>query len=870
MAAAFSFPLVARAQEAPEKPQLEYNVEMVGASAGGIYAYAPGRWGILHLQLANRRDEPAELVCTAYFDSDPNLQYGRRVWLPPQSQVRTWHPILLPQLSGTSESAIPFHLIVVDAVNQTQLVKDAFGKRASDYTLKINHPGPVTGLMDRFVLAEAYSVPPDGDAEVLPWAFDQAMIGRAAQNQKRQVTHLADKIIPSGEERFDALDQLVIADDYALDDPAGMAGLRRWLFGGGRLWVMLDMVDPRLLENLLGDGLTWAIVDRIGLPHVALTTPAKPDVAVFESDYDTPVELVRVLAPDVDVVYLADGWPVAFWKQCGAGRLLVTTLGIDAFRRLRLRTEPAANDSSTSEVRFIPTDPMRNLAADLFVPRQPPALPVAALESQAGQYVGYEVPPRWLVTSILGAFSALLLVLGMFMWRTGRLERLGVVAPVLALVASGLLVYLGQRQREGIPQTVAVAQFVQPIVGTDDARISGSAGMYASDSGTAELGGTGGGWLMPDTGGVTGKARRLVWTDVDRWGWENFPQVPGVRSAAFEVPFGSPERVDARASFGPSGIVGSLRLPEGLRATDVVVAVRDGRLGATIDSDGSYTASADRVLANDQYLSAGAGGLLSDEQRRRSEVLRALFSGSAGSKPQGGGGTGDDLSTSLAVVQEHEYPLQPTLLFWTEPWETHLQFAEGTRRLGSALVAAPLMFERPAAGSRVTVPGPLLPYREVTGPDRESPTGLYNWRTRHWQQKSWQSSTWLKFQLPSVLLPFEPEVARFVVRVVGPVGNLTLSVWKDDQLVAVETRDNPVGTLHINLTDPDALRINPDGSLLLKLTAGKPNQPQSQPTTTDGTTDPAQAIYWRIESLVMELEGKVAGAPETARVAPGD
>src|SRR5690606_1520329 len=126
--------------------------------------------------------------------------------------------------------------------------------------------------------------------------------------------------------------------------------------------------------------------------------------------------------------------------------------------------------------------------------------------------------------------------------------------------------------------------------------------------------------------------------------------------------------------------------------------------------------------------------LMSDEQSRRNRMLAAVLGSSEPS---------------------HDSE-RPVLYFWTRPWPLGLQFDPSAQRAGVALIAAPLALERPPAGAEMLIPSPLLPFREVTGPDGVHPSGMYDHRREEWQEKSAPTSNWLRFQVPLELLPLAP------------------------------------------------------------------------------------------------------------------
>ncbi|MBC8114640.1 MAG: hypothetical protein H7062_09705, partial [Candidatus Saccharimonas sp.] len=95
-----------------ERPEIQFSV--VRTSAGGVHAYAPNKWGSLQINLVNNRDVPRDLLCATYFDGAPTLQFGRRVWLPPRSQLRTSQPILIPQMNSDKGRSLNFRSLVLD------------------------------------------------------------------------------------------------------------------------------------------------------------------------------------------------------------------------------------------------------------------------------------------------------------------------------------------------------------------------------------------------------------------------------------------------------------------------------------------------------------------------------------------------------------------------------------------------------------------------------------------------------------------------------------------------------------------------------------------------------------------------------------
>lgn len=813
--------------EAADTPRIEYQVSQISASAGGLYAYLPDHWGLLRIRLANPHETPAEVVCATYFGDYAELQYGRRVWIPARSQLFVSHPALLPPASEFAGPSVPFNTLVVPAGEDHEtLIRDRSGKAQFNSTLRMGGRAPLTGIMSGPAAEE-----PETNSDATP--FDVVVCARLAQGLPRQVTRVDDQFLPTTPEGFDCLDSLVVARNFDHADAAGIAAIRSWLYNGGRLWVMLNDVDPLFLETLLGDESTCQVVDRVGLNRVVLASgPHGPPMAPLEVDYERPVDLVRVVVDDADVLFLANGWPAAFARHIGAGRLLVTTL--DAHAWVRPRQPGDASNAPSGEVpsMLVPHPHLIEFSPWLFSPRPAPVIPGDSFATRVPEFVGYGVPARSLVIGILSGFTALLIVAGTWLGRLGRLEWLGAIGPGLAVVAGGTLVLVGRARQEAVPETVALMQFVQPVSGTDSVTIAGVAGRYSVRSGTAELSGTQGGRVVPDMSGMDGTTRRLMWTDTDEWRWERVPQSPGLRQAEFAWSGAPPIRCGAVATFDAAGLEGRITLPSGLTPADGLLATRSGRIALDFAAGGDFRASADRTLAGDQFLGVD---LMSDEQHRRARMLGEL----------------------LADPFASGFPREPTILFWTRPWETGFQFGDGVSSTGSALVALPLRMERPPEGTIVTIPAPLAEYREAMGPDGTQPVGLYNNRTGRWEEKSSPSATWIAIRPPTALLPLQVTQASFTMRVAGPVGRLELAGWREGQVVAIQTWMDPVGTLSATVEDAGVLQLSPDGALFLRVSGGDPDRPE---LTQLGGESSGQVTYWRLESLDVELSAAVAPA----------
>ncbi|MFG0336091.1 MAG: hypothetical protein ACF8TS_22255, partial [Maioricimonas sp. JB049] len=562
------------------------------------------------------------------------------------------------------------------------------------------------------------------------------------------------------------------------------------------------------------------------------------EFATHQADYERPIKLVRILVEDEDVPFLANGWPAAFWKDCGAGRLLVTTLETTGWVRPRQEDDPRSARGQSLPTPYMPVPPFSELMGEFFLAKNEPLPAGEILEPYVRDYVGYRIPSRALVAVLLACFVGTVGGVGYWLMRIGRLERLAILGPAAAIVTAAALVLIGHQQRQAVPSTTAVLQLVRPVPGTDDVLVSGAAGLYSPDAEKTELAGTAGGWIEPDLSGTSGTIRRMIWTDLDRWQWENLPAPPALQTARLQGTIRSAERLRARAEFGPEGLAGHLQMPDSVVPEDAVLVTSTGRIGVNLLDRNRFEARSDAVLESGQYLQ---GGLLSDAQVRRGSLLREI----------------------LDHRHNASLELDPAICFWSQPWEAGMQFRNESQRVGAALVAVPLELRRPPAETSVSLPPPLLIYRETTGPDGQLPTGLYDYRNDEWTRKSTPATAWLRVQVPQVLLPVAIESARIAIKVSGPVGRLDLSVVREGQSAPLKTWMDPVGTVVLDLDASDLNGLDGNGGLLLRVAAGDPDRPELTQPDPDGA---GKISYWQIDSLEVQLQARVLPRePETTQ-----
>lgn len=773
------------------------------------------RWNLLRLSLSNPHDRTVDLQVALYFDIDSRLQYSRRVQIPPLTHIRTWLPVLVPDTKHIVDRAYSYHVLVRSLGDSTGLIPDQFGSMQLDRTLQYETDEPSVGIVHSFPQTEYL------DTEVVEsldvGALEFLLTGRFKRGIRRNWKSLSPDFANVGDTGLQSLDQIVVANDELLNTPQAQTALRRWMFGGGHLWVMLDQVDSKILELILEDRYQGQELERVELTNINLID-AKNRVYSTQ-EYETPVKMTRLLIDDVDVLFSVDGWPAAFTIDYGQGELLVTTLGPNGWGRPRQPSDPAKKYETDWERQVVSFSALDDIFSGFSTGEEQEVQLEPILTEQVEGSIGFQVPTRSRVLGVLMGYALLSVGLAVWLGKRGRLVWFGACGPMLALLAAGTL--LGMRP-EGwdVPPTAVVSQLVTPISGTQDLAVDGVVGFYATEASPLSLSGHENSRVQLDLEGFRRGIRILTYDDNFHWSWENLTTQPGLHTAEFESAE-IRERVEAMASFNAEGVTGTLSLPEGLTPEDAIIDFTQGRIGVQFTERNQWTALESDTLSDNEFLNAN---LLGDEQRRRVAILSQLLDGSE--RPWNSS--------------------QPHLLFWTPPWESGLNIDDSYQREGEALVAVPLELQRPPDNSRITIPGPLLPYREVTGPDGKRPAGLYNRRKQEWLEKKYASSTWLGFDVPEVLLPLSLEQVDVRIAVTGPVGQLELWAWDGERRVSLQRWEKPVGQLAATFDRDAGLSVSEGGQLVLFLSAG------------EGTFDNTASLEnprsdWQIESFDLSL-----------------
>lgn len=777
----------------------------------GLRQYVSSAWGVVGVDVINTQDQPASVLAAFGFSRDPDLQYARRVTVPARSLRRTWVPLKLPHVPNNRASIPCYGLLIDDRSGSEVVLRPAYEGVQHSVLLRVNHDKPVSGA---FLDLE------EEDPEEVDYAYEAVIALRTARGYQRGLILISDRELPPLREVFDGLNQIVLWNDRFAADVAILSPLRAWLNNGGELWIMLDRVDAAGVEQLLGDLFTCQVVDRVALDRVRIDDVEEVSAAEAPpaEQLEQPLDLVRVLVSQMQVTHTVDGWPAAFWRPVGRGRVVFTTLDARAWiGRPPMQREHWDAHRMTN---YWPTRQLESLP--LLQPLQPPLCQPAALRDYLSERVGYRIASRGAVSGLLGLFCGSLLLAGVGLARWRRLEHLAWLAPALALAAAAPLVALGWQSQRAVPASVGQAQFIEVSDGADQLTASGLLAFYDPGGASEPFGATRGGMFEPEDAAATGATRRMVWSDLSHWHWEHLRPHSGLWNAAFRWSGDLPQRLAVRGTFSDEGFVANWT-DSRLALTDALLAV-PAQPYLAVEVDGArLVAGPDDVLPAGRYI---AGGWLSDEQRRRQAAINRLLAPAAGKAPR---------------VQ------RPTLLAWGEPVDLGFQFPQTDERFGTAWWSIPLNIDRPAAGTHVVVPSPFVTFRAFNRLDSQAASSLYDYRTGEWVVSQKPSGLWLRFQLPPAVVPFQLDRARLSLQITAAGCVVDIRRADSDAPQPLRRVHNPIGVIELTLAGQTLPPLDADGRFLVGIDVH----------AADSGSAPPQTPSWKIDWLQMEVAGIV-------------
>jgi hypothetical protein len=810
----------------------------VAVNSTVIVRQRPGAWSVLGVTATNPGNAAGEGLVSVFFPPDSQRQWARRIWVPASAERTSWLPVQIPAGIDPSVSRQSYRVLSLDAAaGQDVLQRRAGEGLVGDGLMAIGHD--TTNTCSYLAGMNEADSSPGGEAASLydkpaPDADDQALETVAAVREDFDLepgcSSLHADFLPPWSECLDGYDQMLLTSDRIVRDTAGLAAVRGWVRNGGRLWIMVDRVQPATLLALLGNGMPLKTVDRVELDRFTLETfdETKDGFVTDACDLEEPAGMVRVVTSEPDVPCRVEGWPAAVWLPYGEGEVLLTMLGSTGWR---------AADGKTA------AKGLRILAKRFFSPRK--SRPnVAAAEPAIQQLVGYRVMGRRVPLVLLGGYCLTLLTAGIACARRGRPERLLWIVPIASIAAAGLLVGGGVASARSVPPTVVAAQLVRVAPETDECQAESLLAIYdqrsrpvAWQAGRLQL-------LTLERAG-DGSVNRREWTDDDAVVLPQIATRAGSVESATVVgtqPLG--ERVAAVVQFGPEGLTGRLSIGRlGGVADAVILSPPAAAAAVSSGEDGRIACRPDQILPADDF---SANAILSEKQRWRQDLLRTLFDHRA--------------------PEDVKQPRSHALAFWCDPVDQAVSLPEGFEKRDTALAIVPLEFRRTPADTEFRIPANFLRVTNCPGPHGRST--VFDARTGRWQKgRTAPGEVVLRYALPHHVLPARLEQGTLTVRLTAPSRSFTVSSYRDGTPVAVRNFDNPDGVVECPLT-ADHLGQDERGGIRLTLTIGPTAAELADEVRMEsgGEAVGAPGDRWQIDYALLTVAGRTlpdggAGGP---------
>lgn len=855
------------AQEKPGSAQSESLVKQTRAGlVSGIRKLTPGDWGLMRSEIQNVSHQGKEVLSVVYFSSDTGVQYCRRVWIPPHSRRTVWIPVKVPEDIVDGKQGSEFangeaFTSLIDQSGGAESVVRTDGRKLAKKTVfavdtqkqitiqvtdpRKNAPLVVDGLTEDEIASQSF----------------RAM--RVANSLSEAVPNLSDRRVPIIPATLDPADQIIVRGNRLAEDAPGRTALRQWVQKGGRLWLMLDTMDEKTVQLILGDLNPVSYIDDVSLvdfrnqlsdamlEEIKSISTSKPELPA-QQQHELPIRFIRTIVEDVDVLMSIDGWPSVFTQDFGRGKILFTTVGVRALCEPKVIAD---DEKELFQIVYSPRPELKTIAQILLSKPEESVVDESTFTSLVQENVGYRVPGRTLILLILSAFCIALLLVGMTLAKANRLGQLIWVAPLIALLATLPLVAMGMASNNSVPATVVQTQFVESSPAGDDVYVTGLAGVFNTDQSNRLLASNSTSIYVPDRTGIN-STWRMVWNDLDQVTWENVSIPSGLRLVPMESTLHAVEPIRANGTFDSAGFVGSIEGPltnlrDGLVASSTHVSLaidlpnskEQNRLAGPIKNS----------LAPGQYTSAG---ILRDEQVRHQEIYRKMmdFQLTSGLAQQSKQVSLADrvegkLDSSVSKVRTTKFPNKPSILVWADPLELGFEFNSEAKQTGDALIVAPIELHRPNPNETIRIPSVFLPYKSVIGGGSDGKSTAFDERTGTWLKRSRGTAVTLRFQLPQSVLPFKASQANLKIKLTAALRSINIKAGNKNALTDVAQINGETGIVECTFKDPSALQIDENGGLHIRLQVG-------EVSSTEQGQKIVQNVDWKIDYVELQLDGK--------------
>lgn len=760
-----------------------------GAVATGVTFARPGEWTQLRNIVRNPTDADVTLTVTNTLGKAANVQFGTTLWLPANSRRVVDIPArVMDHEDVKPRSGLPIQTLL--------LSPSAGGGEKSWLSRQIGQ-----------VLVEGNSLNISILGQSDDQTFDLVSKVRVDVEGEKGVRSIRSEVAPFTVEAWDPLSAVVIAHTPDLD-ARQMHAFRSWILGGGRVWLMLEDVDPLFISQLLGDMWDVTLVDKTRLSRVTFGRTKQAG-----DEYVEPVTLVRTLPGSAEVLSKIGQWPAAMSIPMGKGEVVVTTLSARAWMTKQASSymEQVGERLLVRQGRFNPVE--------------------AAAVELAATRIGRPIVGRAVVLVVLVTMVLLMMAAGVAFYRMGRLEWMGAAAPAMAVVTALILLGIGKAKQGEVPLTISTVSVVTVTPELGHGVVRGSTAVYSPSMEEGPLQATAGGMIWPDFSGLQGKVVRLLVSDLDKWKWQGVEFSSGViRTGSLKQDIRFDKPVVLTGQFAEQGLQINANLGQFDSIRDVLLATPGGVMSLNNNqtqtnsdqtstdqtSQKTYLATPANVLAPNQFVSVD-GAIMSEEQQQRQTFYSQLFNNAG------------------------ELPDRPNLIGWVKNLQPGLMLEDDFEEQSVSLVMIPVTMRRPTSGQKVLVPSTFMKFDVVKVPGERASATIYNRITGEWIPVTNPTRVALAFTLPESVRPMEIESATFTMAISAPgrtVDLLTREGLKGEPAYSVQ---GPTRSVTYVFTGASKLKADAKGQVLVIVRVG----------------DTLNSDLWKISQVSLQVQGQV-------------
>ncbi|MGC8624813.1 MAG: hypothetical protein ACP5VQ_06060 [Phycisphaerae bacterium] len=747
------------------------NVKLETVSAATLSARA-NQWNAAIVGLSNTGYQAVHADLCVRMDRMSNVEFVQPVWLPARSAETISLPVFCP---------LP-----------------RLGQKATDYTAWL-----ATGKGSRIIARDSggiFTPIVRNTTLAVTNGNDQATVDLAVQMRQQDglssiMAYTNSQRLPFLASEYDGVYAVVTARRRMALTGQQLAALRRWIVSGGRLWLQAQRVHDRFEEELLGSA--WTIT-KVGQTHTATLRFSGRGIRKRVVHLKKAIHFVYLLAPGYTTLEKINGWPAVVTRHIGLGEIYVCAIN----GRGLLNHNGKGGAVLWPIVRRFYATPRFHV-------------PTTILKHSAISQIGYRISRRMVIGGVLIGMTVLLVLVGFFLARKNRLERLAPVAILLAVVAGLVLIVNGKLNRGKVKLTLSSYQIAVAAPAEHLLVLRGFTTLFSPQAQGAELTTSSAFQFNPETTFAKQPDVRMVVRSNGKFQWEklNLPS-----AATIDVPYNTSRQADlitpVIARFGPLGLLisGQGSMFSNLR-NSVIVAPRGAMALARLGAGRSLAGSAE-ILPAGQFVRSS---LLTRLEQRHNSIAAQLFT--AGGPPA------------------------PLLLGWRSSVMPPVQLTQHPVVFNQTLLVIPVDVRHSAPGTNVAIAWPYLSYRLVSGPGEQAPAPVYDVRNHRWlRDLSSPAKIYLRFQLPPQVLPLKITSAVLTLKVNAPARPVSVMAPVQGRWVRIGDTPNGTGTVLLHPTAAEMSDVSKAGGWRCAVMVG-------------GSIDPNST--WHIATIRLSVAGTV-------------